>query len=64
MFKTPPVSFAATLLGEEGLTMPEICTKPKAPSPRELSPKVTEGVPARRRQLLAVYATVVIRTMP
>ena len=25
-------------------TMPEICTKPKAPSPRELSPQVTEGV--------------------
>ena len=25
-------------------TMSEICTKPKAPSPRELSPQVTEGV--------------------
>ena len=36
-FKTPPVSFAATLLGEEGLPMPELCRKPKAPSPRELS---------------------------
>ena len=36
-FKTPPVSFAATLLGEEGKPMPEICTNPKAPSPRELS---------------------------
>ena len=30
---------------------------------RELSAKLTEGVPARRRQLLAVYATVVICTM-
>ena len=34
MFKTPPVSFAATLLGEEGITMSEICTKQKAPSQR------------------------------
>ena len=25
-------------------TMPELCTKPKAPSSRELSPQVTEGV--------------------
>ena len=31
-------------------TMSELCTKSKAPSPRELSPQVTEGVPARRRQ--------------
>ena len=25
-------------------TMSELCTNPKAPSPRELSPQVTEGV--------------------
>ena len=41
MFKTPPVSFAATLLGEEGITMSEICTKPKAPSPRVKKPSVS-----------------------
>ena len=32
-----PSAVAATLLGEEGKPMPELCTEPKAPSPRELS---------------------------
>ena len=42
-------------------TMSELCTKPKAPSPRELSPQVTEGV--SRPQATAGIAMIAICTM-